>query len=127
MSTSLPADILTTVRTRIIAALQPAAPVGGLWWLLKYTSGSLRDVQPYAVVQLQDNGGRDYRMIGSVGWRGIVTIRAIADDLSTAETALAALVRQAQTHATYRYPLTFPPLDGRWQVGAVLEWTILED
>lgn len=122
-------DSIALIRALIVPALDALTtrPVG--WWQVNQGTAL-----PYAVVQSQDLGGVSTPRLGSLGWSGLITVKALASDLKAAEALLAAiapgmasLVAPAGYDLSVRFvrPLALPPADGTWQIGGIWE-VILE-
>lgn len=74
--------------------------------------------RPYLVYDSQDGGGKLNQYVGSKGWRGLITVRAVADFQDEAEAALApaytAMLSLSAPSgysigAVYIRPITIPP------------------
>jgi len=115
----------------LVPAIKVLAGSAGVYWTLA-PQGTAR---PYCVLQSQDQGGISTPRLGSLGWSGLITVKAIADSLQAAETLLAlvapamdGLSAPASYDLSVRFvrPLALPvDEDGVWQAGLIWE-VILE-
>lgn len=114
---------ITIVRFAIVAALDPLTTSGVYWLEAPETA-----VRPFVVIQSQDSGGRGEPRLSSLGWSGLITVKALADTLSAAETLMAnvapgmsALVAPTNYDLTAAYvrPMVLPPSEGVWQCGHI--------
>jgi len=129
-------DSLPLVRYAVIAALDPLTTRGVYWSEAKATA-----VRPFVVVQSQDTGGISTPRLGSLGWSGLITVKALADAvgvpngnaLAAAEALFAAvapgmdsLVAPVAYDLSVRFvrPLALPPQDAVWQTGGIWEVTL---
>ena len=93
------------------------------WQQAKETSS-----KPLVVFQSQDGGGLADKKVGTLGWTGLITVKAIADSDGAAEQLAEAvapgmLALSAPTGytitASYERALTLPPADGDYQTGHI--------
>lgn len=114
---------ITLVRFAIVGALDPLT-TSGVYWIQAPSSA----VRPFVVIQSQDAGGRGEANLNSLGWSGLITVKALADTLGAAETLLAAVApgmfavvapANYDMAVVYERPVVIPPLDNVWQVGHV--------
>ena len=115
------------VRLLLVPALKALSGTAGVYWTLA-PQGTAR---PYCIIQSQDQGGISTPRLGSLGWSGLITVKAVADSLSAAETLLAAvapamgtLVAPTSYDLSVRFvrPLALPvDADNVWQAGLIFE------
>lgn len=92
---------------------------------------ALTPTLPYLVIDSQDRGGKQNQTIGSAGWRGLITIRAIASYQDEADAALLPVYAAMQTLTTiagytiaavFVQPIVIPPTsDARY---AAAQWEV---
>lgn len=120
-------DAITVLRGAIFAALTPLTTR-----TIDWAQAEGRTL-PYVIVQSQDGGGRANPFLDSVGWQGLVTVKALATTLPAAEALMAAVApgMDALTATGYAIttiydrPVTVPPDAGVWQ--AINVWRIYID
>lgn len=112
---------ITIVRFAVVGALDPLTTAGVYW--LEAPEGA---VLPFVVCQSQDQGGRGEARLSSLGWSGLITVKALATTLSAAETLMAAVApgmgalvapTNYDMSVSYVRPVVLPPSDGIWQIG----------
>lgn len=120
MSAAPLTEAIPVLRRAIAAALKPLAAPHGVYWL-QAQQGAAR---PFVIFQSQDGGGRDVTYLGDYAWEGLVTIKALADSQSAAETLLDVVLPGMGSLTTTGYsffvervrPLVLSPdVDGVWQ------------
>jgi len=127
MSTTPILDAIRILRTAIYAALSPLNSAA--YWQ-QADQGVAR---PFVVFQSQDAGGQAEKRIGDHGWSGLVTVKALADNQSAAESLLATVAPGMASlsyagrdiAAEFERPLVVPPLDDVWQAGGI--WRVFID
>jgi hypothetical protein len=116
-------DSITIVRFAILAALDPLTTSGVYWLEAPETA-----VRPFVVVQSQDAGGRSEPRLSSLGWSGLITVKALAHTLQAAEALLGAVAPGMATlnaptgydmTAEHVRPIVLGPRDGVWQAGHI--------
>src|SRR5678815_3223797 len=117
MTSSAIYDAVRIARFLVVPALDALTPQGVYWWVAPQTA-----TRPFVVVFSQDGGGVSVPRLGSQGWSGLVTIKAVADTLSAAEALLAAVAPGMDSlsapatfdlSVSYVRPLALPPdVDG---------------
>jgi len=123
--TALPIlDSITLVRFAVVPALKALSGAAGVYWTLA-PQGTAR---PYVIVQSQDAGGVSVPRLGSLGWSGLITVKAVADSLQAAEALLALIAPGMQGLAAptnydlsvqFVRPVTIPPDCSVWQAGLI--------
>jgi len=121
------------VRFAIVPALAALASGHGVYWLQAPEGASL----PYVVVQSQDRGGRGEPKLNSMGWSGLITVKALADAngggnaQAAAETLMEAVAPGMDSlsapvgydlSVAYVGPVVIPPDSGDWQ--SAHEWRV---
>jgi hypothetical protein len=127
-------DAVRIARFLVVPALDALTPQGVYWWVAPQTA-----VRPFVVVFSQDGGGVSVPRLGSQGWSGLVTVKAVADAvgvpngnaLAAAEALFAAVApgMDAMTAPTnydlsvrFVRPLALGPDAGAvWQYGGIWE------
>lgn len=119
------------VRVAVVSALSALSGTAVVYWLEKADSVP-GEIYPFVIVQSQDLGGQADPWIGDLGWRGLITVKALADANGTgnAQADAEALMEQIapgmesltapaghSLRAAYQRPIVVPPLDGVWQAG----------
>lgn len=116
-------DAIKLARFAIVPALDPLTS-SGIYWIEAPPTA----VRPFVVIQSQDAGGISTPRLNSLGWSGLITVKALADTLGAAETLLAAVAPGMDAIAAptnydlsvrYVRPLALPPQDNVWQVGGM--------
>lgn len=117
-------DAVRLTRFLIVPALDALTTAGVYWWVAPQTA-----TRPFVVVFPQDMGGVSVLRLGSQGWSSMITVKAVADTLSAAETLLAQVapaMDSLSAPATYDLrvqfvrPLALPPdAQGIHQVGGI--------
>lgn len=117
---------LRLVRFVIVPALTALSGGRGVYWL-QATEGA---AFPFVVVQSQDAGGVSNPNLGSLGWSGLITVKALAQANGTgnAQAAAESLMEAVapgmdsltapalyDLSVAYVRPIVIPPLDGVWQ------------
>jgi len=120
---------VTLVRFLIVPALDPLTTRTIHWIEAPPTA-----VRPFIVIQPQDQGGISVPRLGSLGWSGLITVKALADTLGAAEALFAAVApgMDAMTapvsydlSVRFVRPLALGPDDGNvWQYGGIWEVTL---
>lgn len=117
-------DSLTLARFVIVPALKVLSGSAGVYW----TQAPQGTARPYVIVQSQDAGGVSVPRLGSQGWSGLITVKAIADSLQAAEALLAAVAPAMQSlsapsgydlSVTFVRPVAIPPDGAIWQAGLI--------
>lgn len=118
-------DAVKIARFAIVPALDPLT-TSGIYWIAAPPTA----VRPFVVVQSQDAGGVSTPRLNSLGWSGLITVKALADTLGAAEALLLAVAPgmdaiSAPTNydlsVRYVRPVALPPQDNVWQCGAIWE------
>lgn len=119
-------EAIRLVRFAITPALAALANGRPVFWLQASEGAAL----PYVVVQSQDAGGVSTPQLNSIGWSGLITVKALAQANGTgnaqaaAETLMEAiapgmdaLVAPAgfDLSVAYVQPIVIPPDSGVWQ------------
>ena len=120
-------DAITILRGAVSSALD-ALTDRPIYWA-QAEGGTL----PYVIVQSQDGGGRANPALNSVGWAGLVTVKALASTLPAAETLMAAIAPGMDSLTATGYvittiydrPVTLPPESGVWQ--SINTWRVIID
>lgn len=123
-------DSIELVRFCVVPALKLRSGSAGVYWLEK-TDGA---TYPFVVVQSQDLGGQGVPRLNSLGWTGLITVKALAQANGTgnaqasAETLMKAVAPGMDTliapvgydlSVVYQRPVVIPPLDGVWQAAHI--------
>jgi hypothetical protein len=111
---------IAVLRKAIFEALDPLT-TAGVYWVQAAQGAAL----PFVIFFSQDGGGQAEKTIGNLSWSGLVTVKALANSQSAAETlmgatapGMAAPTAAGYTISTnYQRPIVIPPVDGVWQCG----------
>lgn len=118
------------IRFAIVPALAALAGGRGVYWLQASEGAAF----PFIVVQSQDAGGRGEPRLSSLGWSGLITVKALAqangngNAQAAAETLMEAvapgmdaLIAPAgyDLSVNYQRPVVIPPSDGVWQAAHI--------
>jgi hypothetical protein len=114
------------VRFAITPALAALSGGKGVYWLQAPEGAAF----PFVVVQSQDAGGGANPNLGSLGWAGLITVKALAqangsgNAQAAAESLMEAVAPGMDTltapalydlSVAYVRPVVIPPSDGVWQ------------
>ena len=114
------------VRFCIVPSLTALSGGRGVFWLQASEGAQL----PYVIVQSQDAGGVSNPNLGSLGWSGLITVKALAQANGTGNAqasaealmelvapGMDALVAPAgyDLSVAYQRPVVIPPDSGVWQ------------
>ncbi len=119
-------DAISIVWGAIYAALDPLTAVPIYW-----ASAAEGINPPFIVGQSQDNGGRAEKHLNGLGWSGLITIKAVAENLPAATAIMTAIAPGMASlssvgyglMAEYMQPVVIPvDADGRWQ--AAHQWRV---
>lgn len=117
---------LYIVRAAIFAALDPLT-TSPIYWQQAAQGVAL----PFVVYQSQDSGGKADKYLNAIGWEGLITVKALANNQGAAETlintvapGMASLASIGYTLcAEYERPIVIPPdPNGVWQ--AAHQWRV---
>lgn len=118
------------VRFAIVPALAALSGGKGVYWLQAPEGTAF----PFVVVQSQDAGGVSNPNLGSLGWTGLITVKALADANGSGNAqALAESLMEAvapgmdnltapalyDLSVAYVRPVVIPPDSGVWQAAHI--------